>query len=583
MKTRATTDDRIIGALLIGLGLLGILWVRCVWLQLIAARRYTAVAASQHWVSATLPSRRGTIVDRAGRPLALSAPVPSVFADARRVRDKREVAGQLATLVGRDARFIQRRLERDKGFVWVARQIDPGLTPKLLVLRDAGIGIVEEPKRLYPHGRLASHLLGCVDIDQQGLEGLELAYNGVLRGHDGWRATLRDAKGDLLLGPWTSEVQPIDGYDLALTIDSVVQQVAEDALEWGVGKYHAKGGSILVMEPSTGAILAIANAPGFDPNLRGRVSPEARRNRAVTDLFEPGSTFKIVTAAALLEERRVTLDERFFCEGGAYPTVARYVLHDHRPHGMLSFHDVIRLSSNIGTAKAAQRLKPDELYRYIRAFGFGRKTGVDLPGEVNGLLAPPAQWSRLSPFAIPIGQEIAVTPMQLAVMTAVVANGGWRIRPSIVSRVQSADGRIIRSARAPEPVRVISPDTASALQTILTSVVESGTGQLAKVHGLAVAGKTGTAQKIEPGGHYSHSRFVASFVGFGPVPDARFVIVVSVDEPRPLYFGGVVAAPMFKRIVEQLASYWGLERQLPAMRGGLQAGLPAPRTVAALP
>jgi cell division protein FtsI/penicillin-binding protein 2 len=213
------------------------------------------------------------------------------------------------------------------------------------------------------------------------------------------------------------------------------------------------------------------------------------------------------------------------------------------------------LSSNIGTSKAAQRLKPDELYRYIRAFGIGERTGIDLPGEVSGMLTPPRRWSKLSPYIIPIGQEVAVTPIQLAVMTAVVANGGWRVHPHVVDRIQTPDGRLVRS-HAPERARVISSETAKTLRRILTSVVESGTGQLANVQGLTVAGKTGTAQKLEPTGRYSHSRFVASFVGFGPVPDSRFVIVVCVDEPRPLYFGGVVAAPMFKRMVERLSGYW---------------------------
>ena len=284
----------------------------------------------------------------------------------------------------------------------------------------------------------------------------------------------------------------------------------------------------------------------------------------MTDLFEPGSIFKIVTASALLEEGRITPDEHIFCENGSYPTVAHHVLHDHRPHGMLSFHDVIKFSSNIGTAKAAQRLKPEELYRYIKAFGFGRKTGIDLPGEVNGMVPPPARWSKLSPYIIPIGQEVATTPIQLAVMTAVVANGGLRVHPYVLDRIRTSDGHVIRSAQRSEPARIISRETAATLQNMLTSVVESGTGQLASVQGLTVAGKTGTAQKLEPNGRYSHSRFVASFVGFGPVPDARFVMVVSMDEPRPLYFGGVVSAPMFKRVVEQLASYWGLERHVPA-------------------
>ncbi len=555
-----TTNDRVIGVLLVGLGLLGVLWLRCVWIQVVVSPRYTAVAASQHESRQTLPARRGAIYDHTGRLLAVSIPAPSVFANARQVSAKQATAKRLAGVVGRDARMIQRQLERDKGFVWVARQVDRSLAPQILTMGSDGIGIVEESKRVYPQGRLAGHLLGFTNIDQRGLESLELAFNGALEGQDGWRSTLRDARGKLLIGPWTTGTDPEDGYDLVLTIDSVVQQVAEEALEWGVKKYHAKGGSVVVMDPETGAIQAMANAPSFDPNAPAGSPAENRRNRAVTDLFEPGSIFKIVAASALLEEGRITPDEPIFCENGAYPTVAHHILHDHQPHGTMPFHDVIKYSSNIGTAKAAQRLSPDELYRYIRAFGFGRKTGIDVPGEINGLLNPPAKWSKLSPYIIPIGQEVATTPIQLAVMTAVVASGGLRVRPHVMDRIQTSDGRVARTSGIENPIRVISPKTAGTMQTILRSVVESGTGQLANVQGLTVAGKTGTAQKLEPTGRYSHSRFVASFVGFGPVPDSRFVIVVSIDEPRPLYFGGVVAAPIFKRIVEQLVSYWELDR-----------------------
>jgi cell division protein FtsI (penicillin-binding protein 3) len=558
-RTRSC-NDRIAGFLAVSIGLAGVLWLRCVGLQVFEARRYRAVGRSQHMLTERLLAQRGAIVDRAGRPLAQSVRVPSVFANARQVGDKQDLAVQLARLVDQDPAAVQRQLERDKGFVWIARQVDPQLSPQLATLRRAGVGTREELKRIYPQGMFASHLLGFVGVDHQGLEGLELTFNGILGGQDGWRGTLRDAKGDPILGPWTRETPPVAGYDVVLTLDSVVQQVAEDALDWGVRKHHAKGGSVLVLDPASGAVLAMANRPSYDPNRPGRVSADRRRNRTVTDQFEPGSIFKVVTAAALLEEGRVSPEETFFCEQGAWPTVAGHVLHDHHGHGTLSFENIIALSSNIGTAKAAQRLTPDELYRYIRAFGFGRRTGMDVPGEVNGQVPPTRNWWKVSMYNIPIGHGVAVTPAQLAVMTAAVANGGLRVRPYVIDRIQDAEGRVLRAEPRPEPERILSPETAATLQRILTTAIESGTGQPAKIKGLTVAGKTGTAQKIEPSGRYSHSRYVASFVGFGPVPDSRFVIVVNVDEPRGTYFGGTVAAPVFKRIIESLRSYWGLER-----------------------
>jgi len=553
-----TSNRRLLGVLA-GLSIaLGCLWARCVWLQVIQAPHLAKLAKAQHRVSRPLVAPRGTIYDRTGRVLAMSVRTSSVFANPRHVVAKDQTALHVARLLGKDAKMVQRRLSQDKGFVWLSRHVDPMLKDNLSPLFREGIGILEEPKRVYPHGNLASHLLGYVDIDQKGLEGLELAFHGVLQGRPGWQSTLRDAKGNLLIGPWTVEVKPQAGHDLILTIDSAVQGVAEEALAWGVKKFRAKGGSIIVMDPASGAVLALANQPDFDPNRPGRARADARRNRAITDLMEPGSVFKVVPATVLLEEQAVRLDERIFCEHGAFPTVARHVLHDHRPHGWLSFHDVIKYSSNIGTSKAAQRLKPETLYRYIRAFGFGQETGIELPGEVSGMVAPPVKWSKLSPFIIPIGQEIAVTPIQLAVMMAAVANGGWKVRPYAVERVQRSDGTPLRTTQAHLRERILKPETVEDLHTMFISVVESGTGQLANVQGLTVAGKTGTAQKLEPNGRYSHSRYIASFVGYGPVPDPRFVVVVTIDEPRPLYFGGVVAAPVFRRVVEQLAGYWGL-------------------------
>jgi cell division protein FtsI (penicillin-binding protein 3) len=563
MKRAATTNERIAGAFLLALVGLLILWGRCAWLHVGGAQRYGRMSAAQHRVTERLIARRGTLYDQAGRALALTVPAPSVYAEAMAVGEKRRVAQRLAGMVGREAKAIQRRLEREKRFVWIARQLSPEVVPAVLTMRGQGIGMVEEPARLYPHGALAAHVLGFVNIDHRGLEGMELALDGALRGQQGWRSTIRDAKGQRLIGPWTVSAEPLEGLDVVLTLDGVVQQVAEETLAWGMRTFHAKGGVIIVMEPATGAIRAMANAQAYDPNEPAHASPDARRNRAVTDVFEPGSVFKIVAAAALLDAGRITPEERIFCEDGAYPTVGRHILHDHRPHGWLSFHDVVMLSSNIGVAKASQRLSPDELYGAVTAFGFGRKTGIEVPGEVSGMIKPPSAWSRLSPFIIPMGQEVAVTPLQLAVMTAVVANGGVRVRPSLVERIQTGDGRVVRE-RVTVPsdsVRVISPQTAAILQEMLSDVVASGTGQSAKIQSLTVAGKTGTAQKLEPDGRrYSHSRFVASFVGFGPVPDPRFVIVVCMDEPRPIYYGGVVAAPMFKRVVERLSSYWKLER-----------------------
>jgi len=556
---RVTTNDRLTAVCAGFFVLLAAVWVRCLCLQWLANGRLARLGEAQHWTSRRLVPARGTVYDRTGRVLAVGTLAPSVFANARRVLAKEQIAAQVAKILRKDPQFVRRRLSKDKSFVWVARQVDPELEAPLQPFRRQGIGIVEEAKRVYPQGKLASHLLGYVDIDQRGLEGLELAFNGMLRGHPGWISTLRDAKGDFLIGPWTVQVPPKDGCNLVLTIDSVVQAVAEEALAWGVKQFHAKGGALVILDPATGQVLALANQPDFDPNHPGHVSADARRLRAITDIMEPGSVFKVVTAAALLEEGAIQPEERIYCEEGSYATIGHHVLHDHRPHGWLTFHEVIEYSSNIGTAKAAKRLSPETLYQYIRAFGYGQKTGIELRGEVAGMIAPPSKWSKLSPYIIPIGQEVGVTPIQMAGMMAIVANGGWQVQPYLVQRIESGDGHVVRQYDMRRGEKILSPKTIETLTSMLTSVVESGTGQLANIQGLTVAGKTGTAQKLEPNGRYSHSRFIASFVGYGPVPDPRFVMAVSIDEPRPQYFGGVVAAPVFRRVVEQLASYWDLK------------------------
>ena len=455
-----TTNERLVAVCAGCLVGLGVLWVRCVWLQVIEGPALAKHARTQYRISQPLVAPRGTVRDREGRVLAMSVRAPSVYANPRQMSSKAETAIRMAKLLDRDVGMLNERLSRKKGFVWLARHVDPALQETLATFRRAGVGVAEEGQRLYPQEQLASHLLGFVDVDQRGLEGLELAYDGILRGRAGWQSTRRDARGELLIGPWTVEVAPQSGADMALTIDSVVQAAAEEALAWGVQQFHAKGGSVIVLDPESGAVLAMATLPNFDPNRPARAPAEARRNRAITDLFEPGSIFKIVTAAALLEEGKARPEERVFCEQGSFPIPgARHVLHDHTPHGWLSFHDVITYSSNIGTAKLASRLPPETLYRYIRAFGFGQPTGIELRGEIGGMVHAPATWSKLSAYSMPIGQEVAVTPIQLAVMTAVIANGGWKVRPYVVARIKTPDGALIRRYDAAPRQRILKPET----------------------------------------------------------------------------------------------------------------------------
>jgi cell division protein FtsI (penicillin-binding protein 3) len=386
-----------------------------------------------------------------------------------------------------------------------------------------------------------------------GLEGIELYYDKYLKGESGWALFLRDAR-QKRLNLWEDMLFPHDGYDLVLTIDEVIQYIAERELDKAYDTYHAKGASIVVMDPYTGAILALANRPTFDLNEHTNVIKEDIRNRAICDLFEPGSVFKIVTATAALESGKVSEGDKFFCENGSYQ-VANHILHDHRPHGWLTFREVFEQSSNIGVAKIAQRLGSDTLYRYVKLFGFGAKSGIDMPGEIQGMVKEPRTWSKTSIVAIPMGQEVGVTALQLADAISAIANGGQLMRPYIVKEIRDRHGETIKVFAPLVIRRVASPNTIIRIKRILAGVIEEGTGKLAKVDGFSCAGKTGTAQKIEPNGTYSHNKYVASFIGFAPLEEPLVAIVVVVDEPHPYYFGGVVAAPVFKNVAGQALRY----------------------------
>ncbi|MDP2940744.1 MAG: penicillin-binding transpeptidase domain-containing protein, partial [Candidatus Omnitrophota bacterium] len=445
------------------------------------------------------------------------------------------------------------RLARKKSFIWIARKISPQQAEAIRKLNIKGLGFIKESRRSYPNGYLASQAIGFAGLDNSGLEGLEAYYDKYLKGQPGWAVFLRDAR-QKKLDIWEKMVLPKDGFDLVLTIDEVIQYIAERELDKAYKSYHAKAASIVVMDPHTGAILAIANRPSFDLNEYMSAGKDDIRDRAICDYFEPGSVFKIVTASAALQEGRVKETDRIFCENGSY-RVATHTLHDHQSHGWLSFREVITESSNIGTTKVAQVLGPEIISRYVKQFGFGAKLGVDLPGEIPGLAKEPRAWSKISIAAIPIGQEIGVTSLQLASAISAIANGGQLMRPYIVQEIRDKHGELIKK-NSPVLIRkVVSLDTAARVKNILAGVVEEGTGKLAKIDGFSAAGKTGTAQKLEPNGAYSHNKFMASFIGFAPVEDPLLVVVVTLDEPRPYYFGGVVAAPVFKNVAADSIKY----------------------------
>ncbi len=532
---------------------LTLLVARLFYLQVLQSNFYYKIANEQHIVSTEIQPKRGTIFDRNMQVLAVNISTDSVFANPRIVKDKQKVARAMAPILGVSESYILERLSRDKGFIWIKRRIPVADSKKIKALNIEGIDMIEESKRVYPNRTLACHALGAVNIDNFGLEGVELCYNKFLKGESGWLISTQDAKRKLLESYQFESIPPKNGLNLVLTIDEVIQSIAERELYKSYKKFNAKAASIVVMDPRTGAVLALANLPNFDLNDLNKRQIESIRDRAVNDFFEPGSVFKVITASALLQENLVKLNDTFFCENGEWK-IGRKVLHDVHPYGTLTFKEVIEKSSNIGTVKAARALTPATMYAYIKEFGFLDKTGIDLPGEVVGLNRPPEKWSKVSMNAIPMGQEVTVTALQLACAISVVANNGYYVRPRVVKAIVDENGQMVKEFPPVIARKVLSPEAAATMRYILNGVIENGTGKKARVEDLKVGGKTGTSQKIE-NGTYSHSKFIGSFIGFAPMDRAMLAVAVCMDEPHPVYYGGDVAAPVFKSVVDESIKY----------------------------
>lgn len=531
--------------------------LRVFQLSVIEGGSLRELASRQQRQRVAVPPERGPVVDRHGDVLALTVESASVYVRPRHLDPDRNIVPVLAKTLGLPAPLVAERLKATEPFVWLARSATPEQANALTALGLAGVGSESGRRRLYPHGTLAAHVLGFSGIDSQGLEGVELAYDHDLRGTTQSMSVDRDARGRRMLmdGSWQS---PHPGARVELTIDAGLQQVAETELRNAVTARQAAAGVAVVMDPYTGEILALANVPDFDPNAAGGSRPDQWRNRVIADSYEPGSTFKGVLAAAALEAGVVRPDDRIFCENGHYP-VGRRVVHDHEPYGVLSFADVIKHSSNIGAGKVGERLGAERLAAAVHAFGFGQLTNIDLPGEIAGLVRPTSKWARINVITTSFGQGISVTPLQLVRAYAALANGGKLMRPYIVRRVIAADGSVTRENKPQVIGEPISPATAAVVTQLLRGVVEGGTGTQAQVDGIAVAGKTGTAQKVEAKtGRYSARARMSSFIGFLPAEAPRYVILVVIDSPRTATYGGVVAAPVFRRIAEYGVDRLGL-------------------------
>ncbi|MBN1353798.1 MAG: hypothetical protein JW994_03915 [Candidatus Omnitrophica bacterium] len=512
------------------------------------------MAARQHKIFIKLEPRRGNIYDRLMRVLAVYLDTPSVYAVPKEITDKEGVAKTAADALDLDRDGVLDKIKRDNYFVWLRRKVDRDTADRVKGLGTEGIYLINEPKRFYPCGKLACHIIGLTGIDNTGLEGLELYYNKELMGEAGWRKSFRDAKQREIISLEDGYLPPRDGNGVVLTVDEVIQHIIEEESENIVKSFHPQAVSVVAQNPRTGEILGLAVYPGFDPNDTLTITADSARDRVITDSFEPGSVFKIVTASAALEEKVVDFDSEFFCENGSY-TIKNRVLHDHTPHGNMKFSEIIEKSSNIGTVKVAAKVGKAKLYSYIKKFNFGSTLNVDLPGETSGILRDAAGWSWVDMTTIPMGQGIAVTPLQLVSCVSTIANEGVLMRPFIAKRFMNSEGIIIQENKPQIIRRVISADTAGKVKELLRGVVERGTGKPAALKNYIVCGKTGTAQKVSPQGGYYDNRYVSSFIGFAPYNNPEIALAVCVDDPKGLHFGSQVAAPAFRNIMEKILLY----------------------------
>jgi cell division protein FtsI (penicillin-binding protein 3) len=527
-----------------------VIGIRLVQLQVLGRDFFEQQGARQSERTVNLYPRRGPILDREGRPLAVSVDAESLYAVPQDVADPRATAAALAGALSLDPagrREVEAKLRRKSAFVWIERKLDPLTARRVRELSLEGVGFVAEQRRYYPQRELAAHVLGYVGVDNTGMGGVEFGLEREIRGREAKVVVSADAR----RRPVAQTERPsTDGATVVLAIDEAIQYVAERELERAVEASQAASGTVIVVEPFSGEVLALAGRPTFNPN-RYNAYPSSRwRNRAVGDVFEPGSIFKIVTAAAALQENVVSPGELLDCGHGRIE-IDGIVINDHAVFDTLTFAQAVERSSDVGMIRVAQRLGRDNFARYVRDFGFGTATGVDLPGESAGLLRPTSRWSALSLPSMSFGQEIGVTGMQIAMAAAAVANGGYLMRPIVVKRVEDAQGRVVKDAKPYVVRRVLQAGTVDTLTDILRAVVTEGTGRQAAIPGYVVAGKTGTAQKVDASGRYSMVDHVASFVGWVPVARPALVVLASLDTPRGVRNqGGDVAAPLFARVAE---------------------------------
>jgi len=549
------------------IGLFSIFSFRLIYLQAIKHDEYAGLAAEKHVYKQPIYAERGTILDANNEVLAHNVPVETVVADATHLNNREAIVDLVSNELDISSGEVAAKLSSGRRYIVIKREVSEhttkALREKLRAGNLRGIYFEHDATRIYPNGSMLCHVIGFTDFDHHGIQGVEASMERYLHGEDGYRFIEHNRAGEEIVPYRGQERAPRDGYEVHLTVDLGLQNIVENEIDAAMQQYSPQKATIILMRPQTGEILAMANRPHFDLNLRSEAKPDHMKNRAIIDMMEPGSTFKIVPAAAALNEHKLRPDSSIFCENGLW-NFGGAALHDHRAFSYLSVRDILIKSSNIGAAKLALTVGEQKFYEYIRRFGFGERTGVELPGEINGLLRPPQSWSKISITRIPMGHEIGVTPLQMTVAMATIANGGKLIMPRIVKSIRTSKGKTVSSLSPVVLRQVISSETAKEIGDALRGVVsDNGTAAAAAVPGFTIAGKTGTAQKVDPRGGYEQGKYVVSFAGYLPAEHPEFVGLVVLDDAHTskpeLNYGGLVAGPIFARLAEKAARYLDLE------------------------
>lgn len=543
---------------------------RLVHLHITKNKEYKQLAAEKHLMRQVIHAKRGMILDRNGEILASNLPVRTVVADASLIKNPAAVAALASQFLGLKEADVLKKISSQKKYIVLKKEVPEeiyvALDAAMQKAKLRGVTFEQDAIRTYPNGESLGHVLGFLDHDGKGIQGIELTMNSLLAGKNGYRYIERDRTGKEIMLYRGAEEEPVHGKNIRLSIDMSLQSILEEEIDKTFKELKPETVTGIMLDPKTGEVLAMANRPCFNPNEPGKAEPEQMKNRAIIDMVEPGSTFKIVVAAGALNEGTVNEKTSIFCENGRFLYGGK-ILKDHHGYGDMNVHEILVKSSNIGSAKMAMLMGGDKYYEYVRKFGFGDRHGIELPGEICGLVHPPARWDKLTITRMPMGQSVAVTPLQITMGMSVIANGGHLMAPHIIKSVEDLDGTKILE-KAPKVVREVVPEkTARFIADALVGVTQpGGTATYARVNGFEVAGKTGTAQKVSAKGGYAAGKYVVSFVGFMPAEDPRFVCLIMVDDAKiasSLNYGGLVAAPVFSRVAEKAARHFDLTPTLP--------------------